>query len=188
MMLATSSSPGVEVKVTIRNRIKCRSLVTLFGQGEHPDTVEVLEGVREEVGGDGGAVRHLQVELLQVAALVQAADGRHQHAVVIPGQAAGWEHVRTNIIELGSPLGTEPLDMFGEEERDVLHQLLARQVVVARHLQRAQHLQQRHSWHLAWCPHDGHLVQETFVEVHRDQTEEMGVQQREHLVPHRLLG
>ena len=78
--------------------------------------------------------------------------------------------------------------MFGEEERDVLHQLLARQVVVARHLQRAQHLKQRHSWHLAWCPHDGHLVQETFVEVHRDQTEEMGVQQREHLVPHRLLG
>ena len=50
-------------------------------------------------------------------------------------------------IELGSPLGTEPLDMFGEEERDVLHQLLARQVVVARHLQRAQHLQRHSLYH-----------------------------------------
>ena len=89
MMLATSSSPVVMSNITIRNGIMYRAVVTLFGQGEHPDTVEMLEGVSEEVGGDGGAVRHLQVQLLQVAALVQAADGRHQHAVVVPGQAAG---------------------------------------------------------------------------------------------------
>ena len=48
-----------------------------------PDLVEMLEGVREEVGCDGGAVRLFQVQLLQVAALVQTAHRRHQHPVSV---------------------------------------------------------------------------------------------------------
>ena len=89
-----------------------RTVVTLFGQGEHPDTVEVLESVREEVGGDGGAVRHLQVQLLQVAALVQAADGRHQHSVIVPAKLHCQQDYWTSLL---SPLSSESLDVFREE-------------------------------------------------------------------------
>lgn len=54
-----------------------------YTMSKGPDLVEMLQGVCEEVGGDGGAVRLLQVELLQVAALVQAANCRHQHTIVV---------------------------------------------------------------------------------------------------------
>ena len=60
--------------------------------------------------------------------------------------------------------------MFGEEKCDVLHQLLATIVVVARNLQGREN-----------------FVKETLVEVDRDQTEEMSVQQRQHHVPECLL-
>ena len=56
--------------------------------------------------------------------------------------------------------------MLRKEECDVLHELLSREVIVAGHLQGAEH-----------------LVQEALVEMHGDQAEEVGVQQREHLVP-----
>ena len=82
---------------------------------------------------------------------MEAADGRHQHPVIVP-------------------LGPEPLDMLGEEECDVLHELLAREVIVSSHLQSAEH-----------------FVQEALVHVHGDQREEVVVKQREHLVPHTLL-
>ena len=87
----------------------------MFWQGEDPDVVEVFESVGEQVGGDGRAVCPLQVQLLQVAAVVEAADGGHQHPVIVP-------------------LRPEPLDVLGEEEGDVLHELLAREVIVTGHL------------------------------------------------------
>ena len=77
----------------------------------------------EQVRCDGGAVGILEVELLDVGALVQAADGGHEDAV----------HVLL--------LDAEPPRVLREEEDDVLHQLLARQAVVAGDLERAQHLQ-----------------------------------------------
>ena len=118
-MLATSSSPKSWIyKEYTYVRLKN---VTLFWKGEDPDVIEVFESVGEQVGGDSGAVRPLQVELLQVGAVVEAADGWHEHPVIVP-------------------LGPEPLDVLGEEESDVLHQLLAREVVVSGHLQGAEHL------------------------------------------------
>ena len=59
-------------------------VVTLLGQSQDSETVEMLEGVSQQVGGDGAAVGLLQVQLLHVAALVEAADGGHQHSVIIP--------------------------------------------------------------------------------------------------------
>ena len=53
------------------------------------------------------------------------------------------------------PLGSESLDVFGEEESDVLHKLL---VIVARDLQGGED-----------------SVQEDLVQVDRDQTEEVSV-------------
>ena len=65
---------------------------------------------------------------------------------------------------------SESLDMFGEEESDVLHQLLAARVIVAGDLQGGED-----------------FVQETLVQVDRDQAEEVSVQQGEDHVPQRLL-
>ena len=94
----------------------------LLGQREYAEVPHELEDVCEQVRGDGGAVGLLEVELLDVGALVEAADGGHQHAV----------HVL---------LRPEPPRVLREEEDDVLHQLLPRQAVVARHLQRTEDLQ-----------------------------------------------
>ena len=94
----------------------------LLGQREYAEVPHELEDVCEQVRGDGGAVGLLEVELLEVGALVEAADGGHQHAV----------HVL---------LRPEPPRVLREEEDDVLHQLLPRQAVVARHLQRTEDLQ-----------------------------------------------
>ncbi len=49
------------------------------------------------------------------------------------------------------PLGSKSLDVLGEEEGNVLHELLAHVVVVARHLQRTEN-----------------IVQETLVQVEGD--------------------
>ena len=75
----------------------------------------------EQVRCDGGAVCFLEIELLDVGALVKAADRGHQHAVDVL-------------------LRAEPPRVLREEEDDVLHQLFASQAVVAGHLERAQNL------------------------------------------------
>ena len=76
----------------------------------------------EQVRCDGGAIGLLEIELLNVGALVQAADRGHQDAVDVL-------------------LCAESPRVLREEEDDVLHQLFARQAVVACHLERAQDLQ-----------------------------------------------
>ena len=44
-------------------------VVALFGQGQHPQVVEKLEHVRDEIRRDPRTVRLLQVELLRIGEL-----------------------------------------------------------------------------------------------------------------------
>ena len=139
-------------------------VIALLGQSQHTEVVEVLESVGQQVGRDGAAVRLLQVELLQVTALVQAADGGHQHSVIVPAKLHCQQDYWTSLL---SPLSSESLDVFGEEESDVLHKLF---VIVTRNLQGGED-----------------FVQEGLIQVDRDQTEEMSVQQWQHNVPQSVL-
>ena len=105
----------------------------------------------QEVGAYGLAVCLLQVELLNVCAFVQTSDDGHEDPV----------HVF---------LGPEPLDVFGEEQDDVLHELLPRLIEMSGHLEGAED-----------------VVKELLVEVSGNELEKVLVQEREHLVPHRLV-
>ena len=68
------------------------------------------------------------------------------------------------------PLSSESLDMFREEESDVLHKLFSGEIIVTCYLEGRED-----------------FVQEAFVQVEGNEAEEMSVKQGEHLVPHRLL-
>ena len=69
-----------------------------------------------------------------------------------------------------SPLSSESLDMFWEEESNVLHKLFSGEIIVTSYLEGRED-----------------FVQEAFVQVEGNEAEEMSVKQGEHLVPHRLL-
>jgi hypothetical protein len=94
-------------------------VVALLREGQDSKVVHELKYVRKQVSRDGRAVGLLEVELLDAGALVQATDGRHEHAVDVS-------------------LRPEPPRVLREEEYDVLHEVLARRVEVAGDLERAE--------------------------------------------------